>query len=154
MREFEEIIKSVAKTNSVHPWRDIVDCSYDQLNNRIRTQIEKKLNIPPTSRDEEIEDIITQERIKWESDKAEFESNPIHWSNNKRRRNGLQTLRGKTNKNRITKFYSFKPTPRVFFAIEDMLDELLPKKLDEHFAQFVDVKDISVGDAATFYVSP
>ena len=34
----------------------------------------------------------------------------------------------------------------IFFAIEDMLDEMLPTKLEEHFNQFVDVKNISLGD--------
>lgn len=153
MREFEEIMKAVAKSNSVHPWRDIVDCTYDQFNNSIRAGIEKELNKPPTPRDEEIRNIIAQEKAKWELDKIEFESNPIHWSNNKRRRNGLQTLRGRANKNRAVKFHNFKPTPRVFFVIEDVIDEILGDKFDEHFENFVDVKDLAIGDAVPFVIN-
>lgn len=146
MTELKDIFLTIAKSDSPHPWRDFCDCAYDELNRNIRSAIEKELNKPPTPRDEEIEDIIAQEKAKWEADKIEFESNPIHWSNNKRRRNGLPTLRGRLNKNRTTKFHSFHPTSRVFFAIEDMLDEILPSKINEHFNQFVDVKNIALGE--------
>ena len=146
-----DLFKEIAEV-STHPWRDYTDCIRDKLNRKIRKEIEKELNKPPSPRDLEIKQILEEEKRKWESDKAEFEANPVHWSNNKRRRFGMSTLRGSLNKNRITKFHSFKPTPRVFFAIEDIIEELLSQKIDENFNQFVDVKNMSFGDSNTYYI--
>lgn len=147
----KDLLKEITEV-STHPWRDYTDCVRDKLNRKIRKEIEKELNKPPSPRDLEIKQIIEEEKRKWESDKVEFEANPLHWSNNKRRRFGMPTLRGSINKNRTTKFHSFKPTPRVFFAIEDIIEELLPQKLDEHLNQFVDVKSINVGYSNTYYI--
>lgn len=146
----KDLLKEIAEV-SAHPWRDYTDCIKDKLDRKIRKEIEKELNKLPSPRDLEIEikQIIEEEKRKWESDKAEFEANPLHWSNNKRRRSGLPTLRGSMNKNRTTKFHSFKPTPRVFLAIEDIIEELLPYKFDEYLNQLVDVKNINVGDSNT-----
>lgn len=140
-RSFKEIVET-----SLHPWRDITDCMRDEMNREIRKEIMKELNKPLSPKDLEIEQILQEELKKYEHDKAEFEANPLNWSNNKRKMQGMPTLRGLSNKNRVTKFHSFRPTPRVFFAIEDVIEELLPQKFNEHFNQFVDIKNITFGD--------
>lgn len=137
---------------SIHPLRDYTDCIKYECNKKIREEIEKELNRPPSPRQLEISHILEEEKRKWEFDKAEFEANPMHWSNNKRKRFGMPTLRGPINKNRATKFRSFKPTPRVFFMIEDIIDETLPQHLNKHFNQFVDVKNINCGNSNTYYI--
>lgn len=138
---FKEIVES-----SLHPWRDITDCMRDEMNREIRKEIVKALNKPSSPKDLEIEQILKEELKKYEHDKAEFEANPLNWSNNKRRRLGLPTLRSSLNKNRKTKFHSFKPTPRIFFALEETIEELLPQRLEDNFAQFADVRDINLGE--------
>lgn len=133
-----------------------VDEITNEFCNEINTQIRKELNnilsSTPTPRDLEIKKILEDEKRKYELDKAEFESNPLHWSNNKRRWRGLPVLRGKSNKNRQTKFRSFRPTPRMFFAIEDIIDETIENKFKdgEFFNQFVDIKNLSLGDKKVF----
>lgn len=135
-----------------------VDKITNETRNEINTQIRKEFNnilsSTPTPRDLEIEKILEDEKRKYELDKAEFEANPLHWSNNKRRWHGLSVLRGKSNKNRQTKFRSFRPTPRAFFAIEHIIDEIIRNNLkdDEFFNQFVDIKNLSLGDKKVFGV--
>lgn len=139
---FKEVVGS-----SLHTWRDITDCMRDEMNREIRKEIMKELNKPlPPTKDLEIEQILQEELRKYEHDKAEFEANPLNWTNNKRRRFRLPTLRGSFNKNRKTKFHSFKPTPRIFFALEAAIEEILPQRLEYNFKQFVDVKDINFGE--------
>lgn len=38
----------------------------------------------------------------------------------------------------------------VFWLIEEIIEETLPKTINENFQQFVDVKDIALGDKAYF----
>lgn len=98
--------------------------------------------------DLEIRQILEEEKRQYEKDKAVFEANPLHWSNNKRRRNGLAPIRGKCNKNRVTRFHSFKSTPRFFFLIEDIIDEVIGERFnDGYFEQFVEVKNVPYGDS-------
>ena len=61
---------------------------------------------------------------------------------------GLPVLRGMTNKYISKKFYSFKPTPRVFFLMEDIVEEMICNswKNDEFFDKFVDIKNTDIGD--------
>ena len=93
----------------------------------------------------EIQLEIKKEIREYELKKNEFYSNPMHWSNNKRKMHGLPVLRGDINKDRIKKFYSFKPSPIVFYLIEDIMEEILPKEINKHFEQFADIKDFSMG---------
>ena len=101
-----------------------------------------------TPRDKEIKEILRQEKEQYKIKKKEFYENPLHWSNNKRKMQGLHTLRGRVNKYRNKKFPAFKPTPRVFFLIEDIIEETLCEnwKNDKIFNDFVDIKNVSVGD--------
>ncbi len=125
-----------------------------EVNEAIKEELKQVLNAEPTPRDKEIEEILRQEKEKYEIKKKEFYENPLHWSNNKRRMHGLPVLRGKVNKNRSKKFPSFRPTPRVFFLIEDIIEETLCEnaKDNKFFNQFVDIKNIDIGDKNLFFI--
>jgi len=98
-------------------------------------------------REIEIEKILKEEKDQYEKDKKEFYSNPLHWSNNKRKYTGLPVLRGKINKHRIKTFRSFRPTPRVFFLIEDTINEIISDQIQkpEFFNSFVEIKNFKEG---------
>jgi hypothetical protein len=51
-------------------------------------------------------------------------------------------LRQKKLRHQIARRY----TPPVFWIIEDIIDETLPKMFNENFQEFVDVKNIAIGD--------
>lgn len=125
-----------------------------EVNEAIREEFKQVLNAEPTPRDKEIEEILHQEKEEYEIKKKEFYTNPLHWSNNKRRMHGLPVLRGKVNKCRSKTFPSFRPTPRVFFLIEDIIEETLCEnwKDDKFFDKFVDIKHIDVGDKNLFFI--
>ncbi len=131
----------------------------EEVNKTLRNCFENILNYEPTEKElirkKEIDKIARQEKEEYEKKRAEFYNNPLHWSNNKRRRYHLSTLRGSTNKDRSKCYPSFHPTARLFCAIEDMIDEVLTDKFssNEFFGRFVDVKDVTVGEANVFYVS-
>lgn len=89
---------------------------------------------------------ILEEKRKWELDKIEFESNPLHWSNNKRKMHGMNTLRGSLNKNRKKKFHVYRPSYKMFSFIEDMVCRKLQYIYqNDFFNNFVDVKDLGIG---------
>ena len=48
--------------------------------------------------------IIKEELDEYKTARDRFYSNPIHWSNNKRKMNGMTVLRGKCNKTRLKIF--------------------------------------------------
>lgn len=87
--------------------------------------------------------MIEEEKRKWEIDKIVFESNPIHWSNNKRKMYGMNTLRGSVNKNRILKFSTYRPSPKLFSFVEDTIEKLCHIRIENALLKnFVDVKDL------------
>ena len=102
---------------------------------------------------EKIIRIAQEEKEKYEKEKAEFYSDPLHWDNNKRKRRGLPVLRGIANKYRSKSFRSFCPI-RLFNVLEDTIDEILTDKFksNKFFDGFVDVKNMTFGDANVFYV--
>ena len=104
---------------------------------------------------QKIEKLARQEKEEYEKKRTEFYNNPLHWDNNKRRRHGLSVLRGRVNKCRTKRYPSFRPTPRLFYILEDVIEEALTNKLNsnEFFDKFVDIKDIQVGDQNVFYVN-
>lgn len=119
-----------------------------EINEAIKKELNQITNAESAQRHKEIEVILRQEKEEYETKKREFYENPIHWSNNKRRMHGLPVLRGINNKYRSKKFHSFKPTPRVFFLMEDIVEEMICNswKDDEFFDKFVDIKNIDIGD--------
>lgn len=131
----------------------------EEINNKIRKTFDDILKHQPTdkelARQKEIEKIARQEKEEYEKKRTEFYNNPLHWDNNKRRRHGLSVLRGRVNKCRTKRCPSFRPTPRLFYVLEDVIEEALTNKLksNEFFDKFVDIKDIQVGDQNVFYVN-
>ena len=41
-------------------------------------------------------------------------------------------------------------TSPVFWLIEDIIEDMLPQTINENFQQFVDIKDVTLGDKASF----
>ena len=74
---------------------------------------------------EKLENFKAVAKKEWDEYKAarnKFYSNPSHWSNNKRKRNGLCTLRGKSNKTRLKEFPKFNISPTIYHAMEECFD--------------------------------
>lgn len=141
MVNLRENMLSIARSG--HP----IDC-----NEEIREQFIEVMHREPTARDLEIQELIRKEFEEYKIKRAKFYADPLHWDNNKRRRFGLHPLRGKVNKYRQKTFHSFQSSA-VFYYLEDLIAEVLPKAMDENFGKFVDVKDLVIGDTNTFYVS-
>jgi len=131
----------------------------EELNRTLRSSFNNILNYKPTGkeliREKEIKEIARQEKEEYENKRADFYNNPLHWNNNKRRRNGLPVLRGNTNKYRSKRYPSFHPTARLMCIIEDIIDDILTDKFsnNQFFNQFVDIKDLDFGDKNEFYVT-
>lgn len=72
----------------------------------------------------------------------EFNSDPMHWSNNKRRRMGMKPLRKPINTNRAsTIFYN-----SIMRIVLDSLLEVVPKVMTEPFDTFADLSQIAKED--------
>ena len=71
---------------------------------------------------ENFEAVVKKEWDEYKAARNKFYSNPIHWSNNKRKRNGLCTLRGKSNKTRLKDFPKFSISPTLYHAMEKCID--------------------------------
>lgn len=131
----------------------------EEVNEILRDSFDKILNCKPTgkelTRQKEIDRIARQEKEEYEKKRVEFYANPLHWSNNKRRRCGLHVLRGRINKYRSKRYPSFHPTARLMCIIEDTIDEVLTDgfKNNKFFEKFVDYRNMALGDANVFYVS-
>lgn len=97
----------------------------------------------------EIEEIVRQEKKKYEKKRANFYNNPLHWDNNKRKRYGLPVLRGKVNRYRTKCYPSFKPSPYLFYTVENIIEKTIVSKLSN--TKFVDVKNVNIGDKNVFY---
>ena len=126
--------------------------SREEVNERLRNSFNSILNHKPTDKElarrKEIEEIARKEKEDYDKKRADFYNNPLHWSNNKRRRHHLPVLRGNINKNRSKRYPSFHPTARICCLIEDVVDDILTDnfKNNKFFNQFVDVKDLNIGD--------
>lgn len=68
----------------------------------------------------------------------EWSKKHFKWFFKKRRQNKLR--------NKITHRYAGP----VFWLIEEAIEEILPKMVDENFQQFVDIKNLALGDKAYF----
>lgn len=94
----------------------------------------------------DLKERIRQEREEYEKKKREFYSNPIHWSNNRRKMHGLSLLRGKINRGRIKEYPKFHSSA-VFYIIEEVIEDVLGDRLsrDEFFDEFVEFNDLNMG---------
>ena len=130
----------------------------EEVNERLRNSFNSILNHKPTDKElarrKEIEEIARKEKEDYEKKKADFYNNPLHWSNNKRRRHHLPVLRGNINKYRSKRYPSFYPTAHLCCIVEDVMDDILTDnfKNNEFFNQFVDVKDLNIGDKNLLFV--
>lgn len=130
----------------------------EEVNERLRNYFNSILNHKPTDKEsarrKEIEEIARKEKEDYEKKRADFYNNPFHWDNNKRRRHHLPVLRGSINKNRSKRYPSFHPTARIYCLIEDVIDDILTDnfKNNKFFNQFVDAKDLNIGDKNLFFV--
>ena len=130
----------------------------EEVNEWLRNSFNSTLNHKPTEKElarrKEIEEIARKEKEDYEKKKADFYNNPLHWSNNQRRRHHLPVLRGNINKYRSKRYPSFYPTARTCCLIEDVMDDILTYnfKNNEFFNQFVDVKDLNIGDKNLLFV--
>ena len=130
----------------------------EEVNERLRNSFNSILNHKPTrkelARRKELEEIVRKEKEDYEKKKKDFYDNPLHWDNNKRRRHNLPVLRGSINKYRSKRYPSFHPTAHLCCIVEDVIDDILTDnfKNNEFFNQFVDVKDLNIGDKNLLFV--
>ena len=93
---------------------------------------------------ENFEAVVKKEYGEYKTDRDRFYSNPIHWSNNKRKMNGMTVLRGKCNKTRLKNFPIYKISPVLFDAMEECIDSAICENMN--FDNFVSVKECKLGD--------
>ena len=136
--------------------------NYNKMNNSERAKANDKIreNVkeimkphPKTEREKELDRLAKKEKEEYERNKNTFYADPIHWSNNKRRRYGLSVLRGSVNKYRSKEYPGFYPSVRFFGMMEDLFDEILITTMEDGFNSFVEVKDLAVSDTNVFRVS-
>ena len=140
--------------------------NYDKMDNSKRTELNDKIreNVkeimkprPKTEREKELDRLAKEEKEEYERNKNAFYNNPIHWSNNKRRRYGLPVLRGDINKYRSKIYPVFHPSVKFFGLLDDITTEILENKFEngefnDFFNSFVEAKDLAVGDVNVFEV--
>ena len=122
-----------------------------KANDKIRENVKEIMKPrPKTEREKELDRLAKEEKEEYERNKNAFYADPIHCSNNKRRRHGLPVLRGIVNKCRLKEYPGFHPSVRFFCMMEDLFDEILITTMEDNLNSFVEVKDIAVGDAKVF----
>ena len=127
-----------------------------EANDKIRENVKEIMKpYPKTEREKELDRLAKEEKEEYERNKNAFYADPIHWSNNKRRRHGLSVLRGSVNKYRSKTYPAFRPTVKFFGLLDDIVAETIENNFNnnEYFNSFVEVKDLPVGDAKIFRVS-
>lgn len=118
------------------------DLEKTEVNNNLRKEFDNIIhgNPPKTEREKEIDKLAREELAEYKHKRKIFYNNPIHWDNNKRKRNGMPVLRGTINKNRIKEYPSFHPSIRFFYMMEDLIDEILTTVMCDDFNFFVEEK--------------
>lgn len=127
-----------------------------KANNKIRKNVKEIMKSrPKIEREKELDRLAKEEKEEYERNKNAFYADPIHWSNNKRRRYGLSVLRGDVNKYRSKLYPEFRPTVKFFDLLDDIVAETLENnfKNNEYFNSFVEKKDIAIGGAKVFRAS-
>ena len=132
------------------------DSEKAKANDKIRENVKEIMKPhPKTEREKELDRLAKEEKEEYERNKSAFYADPIHWSNNKRRRHGLSVLRGDINKYRSKIYPAFHPSVKFFGLLDDIITEKLEDnfKNNEYFNSFVKGKDLAIGDANVFRVS-
>lgn len=131
------------------------DSEQAEANDNIKKQFDNIIHGNPlkTEREKELDKLARKELEGYRRKKKAFYANPIHWDNNKRRRHGLPVLRGNVNKYRLKECPGFYPSVRFFGMMEDLFDEILITIMEDNLNSFVEVKDLTVGDANVFRVN-
>lgn len=133
------------------------DSEKAEVNDNVRKQFDNIIHDKPpkTEREKELDRLAKEEKEEYERNKNAFYADPIHWSNNKRRRHGLSVLRGDINKYRSKIYPVFHPSVKFFSRLDDIITEILEDnfKNNEYFNSFVEEKDLAVGDAKVFKVN-
>lgn len=80
---------------------------------------------------------------KYKTARDKFYSNPIHWSNNKRKMNGMTVLRWECNKTRRKNFPTYKISPVLFDAMEECIDAAICENMFK-MNQFVSDKELKI----------
>ena len=105
---------------------------------------------------EELRDMFRKDILEvkpdpeWERRLKEYHNNierdfQEEWSN-KHFKWFFKKRRQKKLRNKITHRYAGP----VFWLIEEIIEDTLPKMVDENFQQFVDIKNLALGDKAYF----
>lgn len=89
--------------------------------------------------------VMKQEVEQIKQQRNKFYNDPIHWSNNKRRRNGLSVLRGDVNRYR-SKTFKFYITIDMLNAFENLVDCHIEDNIRKLFDSFVDIEKIYFGE--------
>lgn len=126
----------------------------NETNELLHGAFNKILNHEPDEKELKLREVARKEREEYLQKKENFYNEPLHWSNNKRRRNGLPVLRGSANHKDRCRFPSFHPTAFLFGIVENMIEDKLTNKLsnDQFFNQFVDYRDLDLGDCNVFEI--
>jgi hypothetical protein len=94
-------------------------------------------------REERMKKIAEEDVKEHRRRKVAFYRNPLHWTNNKRRRNHLPVLRGSINKNRIKKYPGFYISREMFSEFEDAVTDAISYHLSSsYFDNFVGENDL------------
>lgn len=99
-----------------------------------------------TEKEVKLREAVRKEKQEYLQKKEKFYNNPLHWTNNKRRRNGLHVLRDSANKKDRHYFPSFHPTVFLFGILEEILEDRLINEISngQFFNQFVDCKNLDL----------
>lgn len=126
----------------------------EEVDKTLRNSFNDILNREPTEREKELKKIALQEKEEYKKKRADFYNNPLHWDNNKRRRCGLPTLRGKVNRYRTKRYPSFMPSAYFFGMLDDIIEEKICSKLSsgEFFNEFVDFRNVDIGEQNKYHV--
>jgi hypothetical protein len=93
-------------------------------------------------REERIKRLAKEELEEYRRRKTIFNSNPLHWTNNKRRKHHLPVLRGSINKNRTKKYHGFNISREMYSEFEDAVTDAILYHLSlSYFENFVSVND-------------
>lgn len=134
-------------------FNDLLKKTNEELKQDMSNIIDKS-NLLYKQKEKEIKKVLEIEKLDYEEKKRKFYSNPLNWTNNKRRMKGLPPLRGKKYKNRRTKYPAYRPTPKIFFLIEEAIDDILCdnfKNNTDYFNNFVSIKDMRYGTPSLRY---